>query len=133
MKDFRARILQIHQMYLRDEVGTTVPTPASRTFDSHNEMDNGPGNFLPTHVLTVLDVQGRRFPVYWIHYVCWRAMQLRMKRYAEQMARTTNWMEIQGLFRSEEDWLWAIMSLALIQEVEAKMGTRISLFQQILI
>ena len=51
-------------MYLRNEVGMAVPTPPSRTFDSDNEVDDGPGNLSPSHLLTILDIQGRPFRVY---------------------------------------------------------------------
>jgi len=120
-------------MHLRSEVGTTVPTPPSRTFDSDNKVDDGSGNLLPPHLLTILDIQGRPFPVYWKHYVCLRAMQSRMKCYLQQMARAPNCFEIQTDLLSEEDCLWGIMSLALVKRVEAKMSTRISSIQLILI
>jgi len=113
-------------MYLRNEVETIVPIPPSRMFDSKNQMDDRSSNLSPSHLLTILDIQGQPFPVYWKQYVCLRAMQHKIKCYLQQIRRTSNCSEIQTDFLSEEDCLWGIMSLALVKRVDTKISIYVS-------
>jgi hypothetical protein len=59
-------------MYLGNESEKADPTFLKPTYDYDDEVDRQFGLHSRTQI-TILHVDGRRFPVYWIHYVCWRA------------------------------------------------------------
>jgi hypothetical protein len=117
-------------MYLGNESEKADPTFLKPTYDYDDEVDRQFGLHSRTQI-TILHVDGRRFPVYWIHYVCWRAYVTHMEeRCARRIPGTIDPMA--GIWHlPEEDILWAIFSSALIDDVKAIEG--ISSLQRALI
>jgi hypothetical protein len=92
-------------------------------------VDTQPVLSSKTQIITILHIGGRRFPVYWSHYVCWRAIIHSTERHARRILGTKEPTE--GIWDlRQEDLLWAIMSSALIDEVKTKEG--ISSLQRVL-
>jgi hypothetical protein len=71
----------------------------------------------PRFLLTVLQIDGQKVPVYWIHYVCWEAMARKMSGITEIPDKT----QVQNREKWVELW-WIELSLWLIEEVQNKSG-----------
>jgi hypothetical protein len=72
----------------------------------------------PKHLLMVLKIDGKDFPVYWIHYVCWQAMARRViEKLAKELPERIQCPDVVTQISPDDIW-WAQTALYLIQGVE---------------
>ena len=103
---------------------TRDQSPQVEGLQQPQDLEDGFDSYtFPSLVLTVLQVEGRKFPVYWIHYVCWQAIvRNNMEQYHKEIPLRLQSEEC-TMAISADDWWWTEKSLTLIQQVMQKKGT----------